>query len=388
MGWEGDLEDEIAGLAGPAGDSRVCSQRFDAQRGADRGPLRSASGDVGADGTRRLVDGGRGSGRGTVRRCRSCRHDDERTAERSPAGRAPRPRCRLGASGPRVSTSLRHTASFSRDSANRSRADLDHVRLPDRRRYFAWIPARENLTETTDESRRPGVECFPDGLATALIGVRGTFSISLTSRCRRRRSWCSQPFLFPGGTATAVDLARTTEKSFRGRSFRRRHLLFDPIVHLPLAGTNGRSRPGQWAARRRSSALARLQKARRPQQRSASRPRCPDRRIICDLAQILWQRYVGLRPDGGDAIWFARGVALLESRLTRPCPIHPRPRLPGSAPSDFAGDVQRSGQSAAAGGNDPPVRAGVLDPGHRRQLARRDGADCRRAQANRCATST
>ena len=74
-----------------------------------------------------------------------------------------------------------------------------------------------------------------NGLATALIGVRGTFSVPLTSRCRRRRSWCSQPFLFPGGTATAVDLARTTEKSFRGRSFRRRHLLFNHSAHLTLA---------------------------------------------------------------------------------------------------------------------------------------------------------
>ena len=64
--------------------------------------------------------------------------------------------------------------------------------------------------------------------------MRGTFSISLSSRCRRRRSWCSQPFLFPGGTATAVDLARTTEKTFRGRSFRRRHLLFNHF-HLPRA---------------------------------------------------------------------------------------------------------------------------------------------------------
>ena len=43
---------------------------------------------------------------------------------------------------------------------------------------------------------------------------RGSLTISLTSRCRRRRSWCSRPFPFPGGTATTVGLARTTSCRF------------------------------------------------------------------------------------------------------------------------------------------------------------------------------
>ena len=48
--------------------------------------------------------------------------------------------------------------------------------------------------------------------------------------------------------ATAVDLARTTETSSRGRSFRRRHLLFNHAVRLALerSGTIARE---TWAAR-------------------------------------------------------------------------------------------------------------------------------------------
>lgn len=42
-----------------------------------------------------------------------------------------------------------------------------------------------------------------------MFNARGSLTISLTSRCRQRRSWHSRPFLFPGGTATTVDLART-----------------------------------------------------------------------------------------------------------------------------------------------------------------------------------
>jgi dolichol-phosphate mannosyltransferase len=43
-----------------------------------------------------------------------------------------------------------------------------------------------------------------------MFDERGSLTISLTSRCRRRRSWCSRPFPFPGGTATSVGLARAT----------------------------------------------------------------------------------------------------------------------------------------------------------------------------------
>jgi hypothetical protein len=39
--------------------------------------------------------------------------------------------------------------------------------------------------------------------------------ISLTSRCRRRRSWCSRSSLFPGGAAIAVDLTRTASRRLR-----------------------------------------------------------------------------------------------------------------------------------------------------------------------------
>ena len=180
---------------------------------------------------------------------------------------------RRAASGPRVSTSCPvqpalhavppiELAAILLDSGFRIGADA------------SMDLGTRKLEETTDEIA-VRVECFLNGLATALIGVRGTFSISLMSRCRRRRSWCSQPFLFPGGTATAVDLARTTEKSFRGRSFRRRHLLFNHSPHLALD---------------------------------------PRRRYLGFALRAVANRVV-------------RGAApIFESRLTRSCPTHPRPR--------------------------------------------------------------
>ena len=59
------------------------------------------------------------------------------------------------------------------------------------------------------------------------------------------------------------------------------------------------------------------------------------------------------------AIAFACGVtALLKSKLRGPCPIHPSRRPRSQAAADLAGDVQRSGQPAAPGRDDPPVRPG------------------------------
>ena len=82
-----------------------------------------------------------------------------------------------------------------------------------------------------------------------------------------------------------------------------------------------------------------------------------------------------------------RAQPMLESRLTRLCLTHPRPRPQG--PSGYWFRWRPTTKPAICGRwwkRIRAVRARVLDPDHRRQLARRHRADCGRAPriAARC----
>ena len=156
---------------------------------------------------------------------------------------------RRRAFGPSLNMSSRRTASSSRGSVNQNSHD------PTARMIGLASDPRPSSRPTLRESRQPlrkeaqmknhGDRLMKNamvrrkvsyGLSSAMFDGRGSLTISLTSRCRRRRSWCSRPFPFPGGTATTVGLARTiscrfeTEPSVGGTCF-----ISSLPLHLTLA---------------------------------------------------------------------------------------------------------------------------------------------------------
>jgi dolichol-phosphate mannosyltransferase len=114
----------------------------------------------------------------------------------------------------------------------------------------------------------------------------GSLSNSLTSRCRGRSSWCSRPFLFPGGTAKSGQPDLDDSKSVWNRNFRKRHLLHFIGGHRAHA-TNHRSiRPsGSFTYRCASSYPA-----------------------WTALAQRVGHRYPKLGRWSWTAIWLAPGA--------------------------------------------------------------------------------
>ena len=230
VGWDGDLESEPATDYAANHSDGVAARRFLVQRRDDRGSVRGAPGLERVDTNSGKCERSRYCGRGllhrerpsrrrrspgsisgdvavVVARCVAGQFDAERPSRAATRVCAVQPALHAVAS---IKPALITGHSESRYGDQRSMRPSESAGAPRIAPASSRGSTSEKRSGSIDERRHGTPKALHNGLSSAMFDVRGSLTISLTSRCRRRRSWCSRPFLFPGGTATTVDLARTT----------------------------------------------------------------------------------------------------------------------------------------------------------------------------------